>query len=130
MTSADHAQDLEQRAAIHELGNKLPRHLAEEKAHQDYRREQLVEAAAHHLVGLKSAHAAGASDDARKHAVMYGLALRALGHGSGINPPPEVESRASHKPPEVYRFKPSTGDLFSLDAARAGGSSRPRGSRG
>jgi len=114
VVDADHLQDLETRAAIHEFGHKLPRHEAEAKAHSDYRHDQLADAAAHHLVGLTAAHAAGASDDARRHAAMYGVALKALGHDDVMNPPPEVASKAKHTPAEVYRFKPHRGDAFAL----------------
>lgn len=114
VVDADHLQDLETRAAIEEFGHKKPRHEAEAKAHDDYRRDQLSDAAAHHLVGLTAAHAAGASDDAKKHAAMYGVALNALGHEDVMNPPPEVTSKAKHTPAEVYKFRAHKGDAFAL----------------
>jgi len=114
IVDADHVDRLEQDAAIGEFGHKMPRHEAEARAHSDYRHDQLSEAAAHHLVGLTAAHAAGASDDAKKHAAMYGVALKALGHDDVMNPPPEVASKAKHTPAEVYKFKAHRGDAFAL----------------
>jgi hypothetical protein len=112
----DHVPDLEQRAAILEFGKKLPRHEAEAKAHEDYRRDQLVESAAHHFVGMKAAHAAGATDHATKHAAMFALALKALGHDNTIDPPDEVKTKALHTPSEVYHFRAHPGDAFSIRA--------------
>lgn len=114
ITDAEHVSDLEQRAAVHEFGGKMPRHHAEDKAYQDYRRDQLVEATAHHLAGLRAAHAAGLTDEAKRHATMYVLGLKALGHNNAISPPDEVASKALHTPPEVYRFKAHPADSFSL----------------
>lgn len=114
MVDPEHEKDLEQRAAIHEFGGKMPRHIAEQQAHDDYRHDQLVEAAAHHLVGLRAAHAAGATDHAVKHGAMYVMALRALGHDNTIDPPEEVHSKAKHTPAEVYRFRAHDGDAFSI----------------
>lgn len=112
----EHVPDLEQRAAIHEFGGKIPRHAAEEKAYQDYRHDQLVEAGAHHLVGMKAAHAAGATDQATKHGAMYVLALRALGHDNTISPPDEVATKAANTPSDVYHFKAHKGDAYSIRA--------------
>jgi len=114
VVNADHLDDLETRAAIEEFGKKLPRHEAEAKAHSDYRHDQLVESAAHHLVGLTAAHAAGASDTARKHAAVYGVALKALGHDDVMNPPPEVASKAKHTPADIVKFKAHPADAFAL----------------
>lgn len=114
MVDADHMEDLEARAAINEFSKKMPRHLAEEQAHADYRKDQLHEAAAHHLVGMQAAHAAGDADSATKHGAMYTLALKALGHDNSVEPPPEVASKARHTPAEVYRFKAHKGDAFSV----------------
>jgi hypothetical protein len=114
VVDADHVAGLEQDAAIHEFGHKMPRHEAEARAHAEYRTAQLEEAAAHHLVGLTAAHAAGASEDAKKHAAVYGVALKALGHDDVMNPPPGVASKAKHTPAPVYKFKAHKGDAFAL----------------
>jgi hypothetical protein len=114
MVEAEHEPELEQRAAIHEFQNKLPRHLAEAAAHRDYRHDQMVEATAHHLVGMRAAHAAGATDQAQKHAALYVMGLRAMGHDNTIAPPDDVAAKALHTPAEVYRFKAHKGDVFAL----------------
>lgn len=114
MTDSAHQADLEQRASIHEFGSKLPRHLAEERAHQDYRREQLVEAAAHHFLGMKAAHATNHADEAQKHGAMYITALRALGHTNSIYPPDEVAQKAKHLPAGIYNFKAHPADALSV----------------
>jgi hypothetical protein len=118
MVDADHINDLETRAAVNEFGGKMPRHAAEQKAHEDYRKDQLHEAAAHHLVGMKAAHAAGDHDSAQKHGAMYVLALKALGLDNTVDPPPEVANKAKNTPAEVYRFKPHKGDSFALPAKK------------
>lgn len=113
---AEHIPDLEQRAAVHEFGSKMPRHKAEEAAYADYKRDQLVEATAHHLVGMRAAHAAGQLEQAKRHGVMYGLGLKALGHTDLLSPPDDVASKAAHTPSEVYRFKAHPGDAFALQS--------------
>jgi hypothetical protein len=117
IVQADHVHDLETRAAIEEFHNKLPRHTAEAKAHDDYKRDQLLDAAAHHLVGMQAARGAGDNDAAAKHGEMYKLTAKALGFDPVGEPPPEVSTRAKNTPSSVYRFKPHHGDAFALPAA-------------
>lgn len=114
MTDPAHAGDLEQRASIHEFSSKLPRHQAEERAHEDYKRDQLVEAAAHHYSGMRAAHAAEAPEEAQKHGAMYILALRAMGQTNSIYPPDEVTAKAKHLPNSVYSFKAHPGDGLAI----------------
>jgi hypothetical protein len=116
VVDADHLHDLEQRAAINEFHRKMPRHVAEQTAHDDYRKDQLVEAAAHHLVGMKAAHGAGDMESAKKHGAMYMLACKALGHND-LEPPPEVAVKAKHTPAQVYKFRAHKGDAFVLPPA-------------
>lgn len=117
--SADDTHDLEQRAAVNEFSSKMPRHEAEEKAHQDYTRERRIDAAAHHLAGMRAAQGAGQMDEARKHGLLYELHLRSLGH-EPIGPvPAEVKARMNEASSEkLYRFKAHRGDLFALEAAK------------
>jgi hypothetical protein len=116
ITDADHTHDLETQAALNEFMHKLPRHEAEAEAHRSYRKEQLAEAAAHHYLGMKSAHAAGAKDEAKKHGVFYALALKELGHEPVGDLPPDVSAKVKNleqtAPP--YRFKPHKGDSFAI----------------
>lgn len=110
-----HEDDLEMRAAINEHHHKMPRAQAEERAHADYRRDQIVDAAAHHYVGMQAANAAKNMKGAKKHGVMYALALRQLGHKDLVTPPDEVLTRAKNTPSlEIGNFKAHKGDAFSM----------------
>lgn len=110
----DHLSDLDQRAAIHEFTHRLPRHEAEEHAYQDYIREQRVQAAGHHLKGMKIAQAAGDQDSARRHHLMYTMHIQALGEDPYGPPPAAVEAHANHEPSVGYKFKAHHGDFFAL----------------
>jgi hypothetical protein len=114
MLDTTHADDLEMRAAINEHHYGMPRAQAEEKAHSDYRRDKIVEAAAHHLNGMTAAHSIGHMDEAQKHAVMYALALHQLGHKDLVSPPDDVSKRAKNTPStDIAHFKAHPGDAFS-----------------
>jgi hypothetical protein len=115
IVDAEDQHDLERRAAIHEFGSKMPRHEAEARAYEDYVRDRRLDAAAHHLAGVKAAQASGNMDEARKHGVLYELHMKAL----DLNPhgpvPPEVSSKLNGKDaPQIYRFKAHKGDHFAL----------------
>lgn len=110
----EHMAGLDQLAAVHEFQNKLPRHKAEAAAYDQYKKEQVEDAAAHHFAGMQASHGAGDMDAARKHGVMYALACKALGANPVGEPPPEVMTKVKNTPPEVYRFKAHKGDAFSL----------------
>lgn len=112
----EHSHDLETRAAIHEFLNRHPRHIAEQKAHEDYRKEKLTESAAHHLNGIHSAHSVGDTTTAKKHGVMYSLAMKELGHDPVGEVPSEVSTKAKNMSitDPVHKFKASKGDVFSL----------------
>ncbi len=114
LTDPAHVDHLETSAALHEFHGGLPRHEAEEAAHKDYQKDQLEEAAAHHLNGIKASLGAGDRDSAHKHGVLYGLALKKLGHPIVGEPPASIASKAKHSKDSVYRFKAHKGDLFAL----------------
>jgi hypothetical protein len=107
-------KDLETRASISEFHDSLPRHEAEEKAHKDYKRDKVIEAASHHLRGLKSAHAIGDIETAKKHGTMFALALKELKHEDPLNPPDEVKDRASNSGETFHHFKAHKGDYYTL----------------
>lgn len=112
----DHVHGLDREAAVHEFGNKIPRHEAEEKAYEDYKKEQHGRAAAHHLQGMKAAHASGNMDEARKHGLLYDQHVKHLGHDSSIGPVPDSVSRyAAEEDKGPYKFKAHHGDRFVLD---------------
>jgi hypothetical protein len=111
-----HVQDLETRAAMNEFGHKMPRHQAEQVAHDSYVQEQRERAAAHHLAGMKAAMATGNHEDAKKHWALYDMHLKSLGKESIGAVPPEIEKRMMEETGEkpLYRFKAHKGDLYAL----------------
>ena len=110
----DDEKDLETRSAIAEFHDTLPRHLAEEKAHKDYTRDKVIDSAAHHLKGLRSAHAVGDMDTAQKHGLMYKLAMEHLGHKDLLAPPDEVMDRMNNSGEEIHKWKAHPGDYYTL----------------
>lgn len=106
--------DLETRSAIHEFHGSIPRHEAEEKAHQDYRNDKLMDSAAHHLRGIKAAHTIGDIDTAKKHGLLYILALKQLNHEDALNPPDKVKERSENSDKPYHSFKAHPGDYYSL----------------
>jgi hypothetical protein len=111
----DHFADLEAKAAMNEFGLKMPREAAEKAAHDDYVKRWRTQAAAHHLAGMKAAHAAGDMEAARKHSMMYNLHVKALGHEPvGPAHPDVVEAMKRVK---AYRFKPHKGDIYAVNEA-------------
>ena len=116
IADAEDVHALEQRSAIHEFNDKMPRAEAEDHAYSDYVKDRRLDAAAHHLAGMKAAHGVGDMDEARKHGVMYELHVKAL----GLNPhgpvPHEVSARlSSMEQGGIYRFKPHKGDIYALN---------------
>lgn len=110
----DHAHDLETRAAVNEFQHKMPRHEAEASAHKQYVQDQLEDAAAHHLLGMKASQGAGDMHAARKHGVMYGIVMKQLGHNPLDAPPPAIAGKAKTQPPQLYSFKPHKADAFAI----------------
>lgn len=110
----EHEAELEREAAVREFGQKVPRERAEAEAHADYVRQRRVEASAHHLAGMKAASAAGDSEAARKHSLMYELHSKALGHEPVGPAHPAVAAHLKDNPAKVYRFKPHHGDVFAI----------------
>jgi len=109
----EHAADLEREAALDEFHHKMPRAQAEEHAHLAYQKRLREEAAAHHLAGMRGAHAAGDLESARKHAMMYELHSKALGHDHVGPAHPSVVAMMESKPFKA-RFKAHHGDVFAV----------------
>jgi hypothetical protein len=114
ISDTTHADQLQVLADINEHMHRMPRHQAEAAAHAQYRKEQIEKAAAHHWNGMKASHAAGNEEAAKKHGMMYGLALHQLGHKDLLSPPPEVLEAAKDPKSEIGHFKAHPGDAFSL----------------
>jgi hypothetical protein len=115
ISDAEHVHHLDTLSAIHEFGSKLPRHEAEEKAYEDYKKDRHIESAAHHYNGLKAAHAVGDMETAKKHAVFYSLASKSLGLNPHDEPSEEISNKAKYEPTGITKFKPHKSDLFLLN---------------
>ena len=115
LVSATHMPELERMAAVREFEAGLPREQAEEEAHREYSRRHHLEAAAHHLRGLRGAQGTGDLEEARKFGVAYGLHLNALGFDEFDQVPPEIQTLvdAPDKKPHA-RFKAHSSDRLLL----------------
>lgn len=111
----DHAKDLETAAAHHEFHGKLSRQDAEAKAHTDYKRNNHLEAAAHHLHGLRAAASLGEREDGAKHNALYVMHLKAAGENHRASPSQEVLSKIPTK--AWTGFKNHKGDALLGDAS-------------
>jgi hypothetical protein len=106
----------------------MPRHEAEAEAHKTYRRDQIITAAAHHLLGAQIAHAAGKLDEAKKHATMYAFACHQLGHRDLVTPMDEVSDKMKKTPSEeLANFKAHPADMFSMPELGDNEKPAPRG---
>lgn len=114
ISDADHIAHLDTLSAIHEFGSKLPRHEAEAKAYQDYKKDRLTESSAHHYNGMKAAHAVGDMETAKRHATFFALAMKAMGKSPHDELPDDVANKAKYEPTGITKFKPHKSDLFTL----------------
>lgn len=85
-------------AADYEFRDGLPQAEAEEKAYQEYIRGRQVEAAVHHLRGLKAAIAMGDKNVAMKHSALYTAHVQSLGGEPVGAIHPEVQAHMTEKP--------------------------------
>lgn len=108
---ASHARSLDMRAASLEFGHGLSRQAAEAQAHGEYVKEHHSNAAAHHLAGMKAAHAVGAMDDAQRHGQLYTEHVKALGHPE-IGPVPADIAAKAKLVAGLYRFKEHGADSY------------------
>jgi hypothetical protein len=114
-----HADELDAAAAVHEFGDKrMPREAAEARAHQDYMRDRALDSAAHHLLGVRAAHASGHDEAATKHGEAYAGAMKAAGLNPFEPPHKDVLDRIKTKRPEVYAFKAHPADQFFVPEHR------------
>lgn len=116
VSSHEHIRDLESLAAVNEFGPaKMPRHKAEEEAHKFYVTGEREQAAGHHLRGMKVAQAHGDTLSAQKHALLYQVHMRALGHNPYEAPPSHIAHASRQASPEMqYAFKPHSSDMFAV----------------
>jgi hypothetical protein len=120
LVKPEHAQELEQNAAVNEFGKKMPRAQAEADAYKGYKERQHVEAAAHHLAGMQAARGAGDMEAARKHGLMYNLHSKAIGHEPVGPAHPDVVAHMNAGPSKVYKFKAHHGDQLALTPEGSG----------
>jgi len=106
----EHHRELDTSAAIYEFKHRMPRHAAEEQAYNDYIKSHAITSAAHHLLGMRAAHAVGNDSAAAAHHESYSKALRHLGVSSDSNPPPEVLNRAKSLATSIYDFRSHVSD--------------------
>lgn len=119
----EHGAELEQASAVNEYGLKMPRKEAESAAYADYEKRQRAEAAAHHLAGMKAAHAAGDLEAAQKHGLLYSMHVKALGEEPAGPAPSSVAALLQGA--KVYRFRPHKGDHFAVQAHRQAQQGQP-----
>lgn len=117
LADEEDAGEAEQRAAALEFGHALPRHEAEARAYEEYQKDRRLQAAAHHLAGIRASQGAGDMDSARRHGLLYQLHLNALGMDPNTSPPPEVLAKLNApEKKSLYRFKSHPADVFALPA--------------
>lgn len=113
-----HEHELHLAAALHEFQGGMPRHEAEARALEDYRREWHARAGAHHFAGMKASHAVGNMEDAKRHHALYALHVRALGEDP-MGPVPESVRKyhsgaGTDKQPHAYRFHGHDADEYLI----------------
>lgn len=117
-----HREALETASAIKEFEHGLSREDAEAEAYAEYTKQNHLEAAAHHLRGLRAAQANGDMDEAQKHGVAYGIHMGQLGYDPLDQVPEDVQAlvTAEDRSP-TYKFRAHKADrlLLDLDAGRS-----------
>jgi hypothetical protein len=125
VVSEAHLPDLEHHAAMLEFGEGYDRDSAERQAHADYLRNHHINAAAHHLQGLRAAQANGDVDEAQKHGTMYGLHLQRLGADPLDGVPDEVRNLLTNKERKsIHKFKAHKADQLLLKEEESDESNR------
>lgn len=99
-------------AAIHEFHQGMDRTSAEETAYSTYRRNKLLDGAAHHLGGMQAAQALGDTDTAGRHGELYDRYLQEVGLNLGGPIPSEVRERLDKAKAPKYRFRGHPADSW------------------
>lgn len=112
ISDKDDAAKLHLRSALLEFHHGMPRHEAEQSAHNEYVKEQHLQGAAFHLAGMRAAHAADSSEEATKHHAMYSMHCSALGLPSEGSVPQEVVNRMNApERDKAHAFKSHPSDV-------------------
>lgn len=107
----EHANALNQDAALNEFHLKMPREIAEATAHANYLKAHHTSAAAHHYAGMQTAHAAGQTEDALKHYRHYAEHMKKLGQDHMAPVPQEIKDRLQMEgAKKLYSFKAHDAD--------------------
>ncbi len=106
----DHHASLEAAAAEKEFRHGKPRDQAESEAHADYLKDKALDCAAHHYVGIKTAHAGGNMSAAKKHGAQFVAAMEAAGEDPHTMPGPKLMDRIQQAKAKVYSFKTHEAD--------------------
>lgn len=115
IASEEDVPELERQAAVYEFQHRMPRGDAEHRAHHEYRIQKHKEAAAYHFRGMDASKATGDTEEGRKHALMYEMHLKALGHPTIGPVPNDIKALMATKQDKFYSFKPHKSDAFLLD---------------
>lgn len=89
-----HSIDLDRQLA-HHVGQGADERQAEDAVYHNYKRQNHLDAAAHHLKAASDLSRQGSKLDAEKHHTMYKLHLSALGIKNNMKVPDEVKTRMS-----------------------------------
>lgn len=111
----DHHTELEKESANNEFMHGMPRHKAEEKAYNDYRKHHHLKSAAAHLRGMKAAAASGDVASAKKHGAMYELHCKNLGKEPWAESDEELKEAMKDTSTPAHSFKSHKGDQFVLE---------------
>jgi hypothetical protein len=114
ISDPSHADHLEVLSALNTFHRNMPVHEAEEAAHEDYKKDQLAESGAFHLQGMKAALASDDHESAKKHGILYAMAMKHLGHSAVGEPPKEVIEKTKSMENAPYKFKAHKADHFYL----------------
>lgn len=101
---------LEYASAKNEFIRKMPRIEAEQKAYSDYKKQKHLEAASHHLSGLREAASKGDRESGEKHHALLILHRQALGENPDSEPGPNISSGKQTK--EWVKFKNHINDIL------------------
>jgi hypothetical protein len=112
-----HADALTHDSAHREFGEGLAQTDAEEMAYKNYAKKHHQDAAAHHFRGMNRTKDNGDLEAAKKHGLMYGLHMKALGHDALDEVPEDIKALAdqaeeNHK----EHFKSHKADILASSA--------------
>ena len=109
----DDEANLERSAAVNEFHKGMPRDVAETSAYEDWKRNQIVKAAAFHLDQMGLAKGRGDKSSEQSHYGLYTLHCKALGMDQFGSVGPEIHAQRGIVEP-LEKFKNHQADVFVL----------------